>query len=79
VLLAPYIVVKHVIELYRAKQISVKFMQIAQKLSYTSEGYQKSLIKYLDKYFWLRFSDNLPIPPKWVPTEQFNRIQPKKE
>jgi hypothetical protein len=25
------------------------------------------LVKYLDEYFWLRFGDNLPVPPRWVP------------
>ncbi len=41
---------------------------LSDKLGYTSYGYQKSLIKFLDEYFWLRFGDNLPIPPRWVPS-----------
>ncbi len=40
---------------------------LSDKLGYTSYGYQKSLVKFLDEYFWLRFGDNLPIPPKWIP------------
>ena len=40
---------------------------ISEKLGYTSHGYQKSLVKFLDEFFWLRFGDSLPIPPKWVP------------
>lgn len=41
---------------------------ISEKLGYTSQGCHKSLVKYLDEYYWLRFSDNLPIPPPWTPT-----------
>ncbi len=46
---------------------------LSDKLGYTEYGYEKSLVKFLDEYFWLRFGDNLPIPPRWVPpfiTEQ---------
>lgn len=46
---------------------------LSEKLGYTEYGYEKSLAKFLDEYFWLRFGDNLPIPPRWVPpfvTEQ---------
>jgi len=41
---------------------------ISEKLGYTRHGCHKSLVKYLDEYYWLRFSDNLPIPPPWIPT-----------
>jgi hypothetical protein len=41
---------------------------ISEKLGYTKHGCYKSLVKYLDEYYWLRFSDNLPIPPPWTPT-----------
>ena len=40
---------------------------LSDKLGYTRQGYQKSLVKFLDEYFWLRFGDNLPVPPKWSP------------
>lgn len=40
---------------------------LSDKLGYTSCGYEKSLVKFLDEFFWLRFGDNLPIPPKWAP------------
>lgn len=46
---------------------------LSEKLGYAEYGYEKSLVKFLDEYFWLRFGDNLPIPPRWVPpfvTEQ---------
>jgi hypothetical protein len=40
---------------------------ISDKLGYSDDGYQKSIVKLLDEYFWLNYSDNLPIPPKWIP------------
>lgn len=40
---------------------------LSDKLGYTSHGYQKSLVKFLDEYFWLCFGDNLPVPPRWIP------------
>lgn len=40
---------------------------LSHKLGYTDLGYQKSLVKFFDEYYWLRFGDNLPIPPKWTP------------
>jgi len=41
---------------------------ISEKLGYTKHGCHKSLLKYLDEYYWLRFGDGLPIPPPWTPT-----------
>jgi len=41
---------------------------LSDKLGYTSYGYEKSLVKFLDEYFWLRFGDNLPVPPRWTPS-----------
>ncbi len=41
---------------------------ISEKLGYTRHGCHKSLAKYLDEYYWLRFADNLPIPPPWTPS-----------
>ena len=40
---------------------------LSQKLGYTKQGCQKSIIKYIDEYFWLTLGDNLPIPPVWTP------------
>ena len=40
---------------------------LSEKLGYLRYGYQKSLVKFLDEFFWLRFGDNLPVPPQWVP------------
>jgi len=41
---------------------------LSDKLGYTTYGYEKSLVKFLDEFFWLRFGDNLPVPPRWVPS-----------
>ena len=40
---------------------------LSRKLGYKDQGYQKSLVKFLDEYYWLKFGDNLPVPPSWIP------------
>ncbi len=40
---------------------------LSEKLGYSQNGCQKSLVKFMDEYFWIRCGDNLPIPPKWAP------------
>jgi hypothetical protein len=40
---------------------------ISDKIGYAHEGYQKSIIKLVDEYYWLRHGDHLEVPPKWVP------------
>ena len=40
---------------------------LSEKLGYSSYGCQKSLARFIDEYFWLTSSENLPIPPKWLP------------
>ena len=40
---------------------------LSEKIGYTKSGCEKSLVKYLDEYYRLRFADLLPIPPLWVP------------
>lgn len=40
---------------------------ISSKLGDNDDGHQKSIVKLLDEYFWLHYSDNLPVPPKWIP------------
>lgn len=40
---------------------------LSDKLGYADHGCHKSLIKYIDEYFWLRFGENLPVPPRWIP------------
>ncbi len=36
-------------------------------LGYTARGVTKSLVKFLDEYYWLYYGEQLPIPPKWAP------------
>jgi hypothetical protein len=50
---------------------------LSEKLGYSGAGYQKSIVKFLDEYFWLRHGDGLPIPPKWIPSPPADR-QPAK-
>jgi hypothetical protein len=40
---------------------------LTQKLGYSDYGCQKSLARFIDEYFWLTTSENLPIPPNWLP------------
>jgi hypothetical protein len=42
---------------------------LSEKLGYSSYGCQKSLARFIDEYFWLTTSGNLPIPPNWVPPD----------
>ena len=41
---------------------------LCDNLGYSQHNCRKSLVKFINKYFWIRCGDNLPIPPKWVPT-----------
>ena len=41
---------------------------LSEKLGHSNYGCQKSLARYIDEYFWLTTSENLPVPPNWVPT-----------
>ena len=40
---------------------------LSKKLGHSDYGCQKSLARFIDEYFWLTTSENLPIPPNWVP------------
>lgn len=40
---------------------------LSDKLGYTNYGCQKSLARYIDEYYWLTTSENMPVPPKWIP------------
>ena len=40
---------------------------LSEKLGYTHYGCRKSLARFIDEYFWLTTSENLPVPPKWLP------------
>ena len=41
---------------------------LSEKLGYMRHGCHKSLVKYLDEYYWLCLADRLPIPPPWIPS-----------
>ena len=42
---------------------------LSEKLGYSlcERGYEKSLAKFADEYYWLIYRDGLSIPPKWSP------------
>ena len=40
---------------------------LSEKLGYANYGCQKSLARFIDEYYWLTTSENLPVPPKWLP------------
>jgi len=40
---------------------------LSEKLGHSNYGCQKSLARFIDEYFWLTISENLPIPPNWMP------------
>ncbi len=40
---------------------------LSHQLGYSTEGYDKSLVKFADEYYWLRYGDGLPVPPRWIP------------
>ena len=40
---------------------------LSERLGYATEGYQKSLVKFADEYYWLRYADGLVVPPRWLP------------
>jgi hypothetical protein len=41
---------------------------LSEKLGYAKAGYQKSIVKFLDEYFWLTEGDHLQVPPPWFPS-----------
>jgi hypothetical protein len=61
----------------RAREVSEDFYTLglpgspeeflSDKLGYTNYGCQKSLARFIDEYYWLTTSENLPIPPRWLP------------
>jgi len=40
---------------------------LAERLGYAQQGCQKSLVKFIDEYYWLHLGDGLPVPPLWAP------------
>ena len=41
---------------------------LSEKLGLSHYGCQKSLARFVDEYFWLTTSENLSVPPNWVPS-----------
>ena len=44
---------------------------LSEKLGYTNYGCHKTLARFLDEYYWLATSENLPVPPKWLPSDSW--------
>jgi hypothetical protein len=42
---------------------------LSEKLGYTKRGCQKSLVKFIDEYYYL-YTSGLPVPPVWTPAEE---------
>jgi hypothetical protein len=40
---------------------------LSEHIGYVADGCSKSLVKLADEYYWLRYGDGLPVPPKWAP------------
>ncbi|HXY75060.1 MAG TPA: hypothetical protein VEH58_07020 [Dehalococcoidales bacterium] len=44
-------------------------LYISERLGYVKNGCHKSLVKYLDELYWLRYVDGVEIPPQWTPAQ----------
>ena len=42
--------------------------------SASGRGYEKSLAKFADEYYWLCYGDKLYVPPKWIPDAVTERL-----
>ena len=40
---------------------------LSDKLGYSKSNCQKSLVKFIDEFYWMKVGDNLPVPPAWIP------------
>ena len=59
---------REVTEDYRIEQGTGNPEQfLSNQLGYSGEGCEKSLLKFIDEYYWLRYADCLPVPPIWTP------------
>jgi hypothetical protein len=48
---------------------------LSENIGYAINGCHKSLVKYLDEYYWLRFTDKVSVPPSWTPDYQVRALQ----
>ena len=46
---------------------------LSDQLGYTKCDCQKSLVKFLDEYYWLTVADGLAVPPPWMPKKPLKR------
>ena len=46
---------------------------LSQNIYYRKNQCSKSLVKYIDEYYWLTLDDKLPVPPIWLP--EYKNIQ----
>ena len=42
---------------------------LSNKLGYQEKGVTKSVVKYLDEYYWLKYVEKITLPPNWVPDQ----------
>jgi hypothetical protein len=40
---------------------------LSRQLGYSAQGYEKSMVKFADEYYWLRYAAGLSVPPRWTP------------
>ena len=40
---------------------------LSDKINLQGQNCNKSLVKYIDEYYWLTINDKLPVPPVWTP------------
>ncbi len=48
---------------------------LSTKMNYCNYKCNKSLVKYIDEYYWLTLDDKLPVPPIWIPEYTNKKIQ----
>jgi len=47
---------------------------LSEKMNYSKCKCSKSLVKYIDEYYWLTMEDKLPVPPVWIPEHENIKI-----
>lgn len=45
---------------------------LASKLGIGEKGFKKSIVKYIDEYYWIKTIDRLELPPNWIPSYEKN-------
>ena len=52
---------------------------LSRSLHYDRCGFHKSIVKYIDEYYWLTVGDKLPIPPLWAPEFNYENVSHSKK